>query len=210
MIIISHRGFWVSPGEKNTEKALRNSFNSGFGLETDIRDYNSEIVISHDIPHNNILKLNLLFELYYDTNLFLALNIKSDGLQEILFKSISDYKISSYFVFDMSIPETKRYVNMGFNVFCRQSEYETNVPFYSDIKGIWLDAFEDIWYNEDLILDHLDRGKKVCIVSSELHNRDHLDHWRFLDSINLNKNENLILCTDYPQEAMDFFNRKKR
>ena len=49
MYILSHRGFWLSPNEKNLEIAFRRSFEAGFGVETDIRDYQGRLVIAHDI-----------------------------------------------------------------------------------------------------------------------------------------------------------------
>ena len=33
-----------------------------------------------------------------------------------------------------------------------------------EIKGVWLDSFESIWYDKDLILNHTLNNKKVCIV----------------------------------------------
>jgi hypothetical protein len=38
MQILSHRGYWQHPSEKNTEAAFRRSFLLGYGTETDIRD----------------------------------------------------------------------------------------------------------------------------------------------------------------------------
>ncbi|MCW1578911.1 hypothetical protein OLS50_01735, partial [Campylobacter jejuni] len=62
------------------------------------------IVVSHDMASENCLKLEDFFKLYkkYNTNLPLALNIKADGLQIPLKKLIQKYKITNYFVFDMS------------------------------------------------------------------------------------------------------------
>ena len=51
--IISHRGFWKNDEEKNTLEAFQKSFSNGFGIETDIRDLDGRIVISHDVPHSN-------------------------------------------------------------------------------------------------------------------------------------------------------------
>lgn len=207
MIIISHRGFWIRATEKNTLKAFKNSTKFGFGTETDIRDFNSELVISHDVADKNSVKFNTMLEPFQSTNLLLALNIKADGLLNLLQLSMNHYNIKNYFVFDMSIPDTLQYIKAGFNVFSRQSEYELQVPFYNDIKGIWLDAFKNIWYDADLIKKHLNNGKQVCIVSAELHNRDYLSHWKLIKSWDFIENNNLILCTDYPEEAKIFFNR---
>ena len=209
MIIISHRGYWTKPEEKNTKQSFINTIKIGLGSETDIRDSDSELVISHDIPVKNTLRFNSVLEIFKNSDLLLALNVKADGLQNLLKQSINKYNISKYFVFDMSVPDAKQYISQGFNVFCRQSEYEPHIPFYSEIKGIWLDAFEKVWYNADIVYEHLTLGKQVCIVSAELHNRDYLTHWQFIKSWSFIQNNNIILCTDYPAEAKDFFENTK-
>ncbi len=53
---------------------------------------------------------------------------------------------------------------------------------------------------------HLKNGKKVCIVSPELHNRDYINLWEILKTSGLQKVDGLILCTDKPVEATNFFN----
>ena len=206
MIIISHRGCWKKPDEKNTIQAFINSVNLGFGCETDIRDHNSRLVVSHDVPHANSFEIDPMLELFENRDLLLAINIKADGLQELLQASLKRYHISKYFVFDMSVPETKKYINLGFNVFGRQSEYEPDIAFYDNLKGIWLDAFESVWYDVNLINRHLLNGKQVCLVSSELHHRNYSDHWKFLKSSGIIKNDDLILCTDLPEDARIYFN----
>ena len=47
MVILSHRGYWKD-ARKNSVDAFKASFVREFGTETDIRDYNGELVISHD------------------------------------------------------------------------------------------------------------------------------------------------------------------
>jgi glycerophosphoryl diester phosphodiesterase len=47
--IISHRGFWITPSEQNTEVAFIRALECGFGIETDIRDVSGDLVISHDM-----------------------------------------------------------------------------------------------------------------------------------------------------------------
>ncbi len=205
MKIISHRGFWSNLEDKNTKVSFENTINFGFGTETDIRDFNSNLVISHDVPTETNLKFKSILTDFKNSDLLLALNIKSDGLQNLLQESLILYNISNYFVFDMSIPDTIPYLKMGFKVFGRQSEYEMLIPFYEHIKGIWLDAFESIWYKPELIKKHLENGKNVCIVSAELHKRNHIKHWEMLKSWDCIKNDNVILCTDFPEDAKIFF-----
>jgi glycerophosphoryl diester phosphodiesterase len=206
MIIISHRGYWIKPEEKNSMQSFINSIKLGFGCETDIRDYRSELVISHDISGKNSTGINSFLELFKNESLLIAINIKADGLQTLLQESLNRYNITKYFVFDMSIPETKKYISLGFNVFGRQSEFEQSIPFYDKVTGVWLDTFEKIWYTEDTVNRHLQNGKQVCIVSSELHNRNYPEHWQNLKSWSIVQNDNLILCTDYPEAARKYFN----
>ena len=207
MEIISHRGYWLKKSEKNSDLAFRRSFNLSFGTETDIRDFDGELVISHDVANKNCITIGNFFELYksIETQPSLALNIKSDGLQNLLKISLKKNNINNYFVFDMSIPDTIMYLKEGMNVFIRQSEHEPGTSFYESATGIWLDAFDGVWYSEELVKKHLNNGKKVAIVSSELHSREYLKHWTLLKSWNIINNDNLILCTDLPEKAFNIF-----
>lgn len=208
MEIISHRGYWLEKNEKNTTLSFERSFSLGFGTETDVRDYNGNLVISHDIPTESSLLIDDFFKIYktqsYST---LALNIKSDGLQSILKSKLREYNIQNYFVFDMSIPDSIGYINNNMKLFSRQSEYEKIPVFYDQAEGIWLDGFNEEWYDLDLITDHIKKGKKVAIVSSELHGRDHMGLWEFIRTSNLDKEEKLILCSDFPELASEYFNK---
>jgi len=136
----------------------------------------------------------------------LALNVKADGLQLKVKGLIEQYKITRYFLFDMSIPDTIGYISHGLRVFSRQSEHEPEPAFYTECQGIWLDAFTSTWYDNDLIAAHIGRGKQVAIVSPELHGRDHLPLWQQLKEGQLHQQKNVILCTDLPEQAVAFFN----
>lgn len=209
MIIIAHRGIGEKLGEINSLSALKKSIKLGFGIETDIRDYNSNIVISHDIPSSKSLRLDILFEYYANkqSNLTLALNVKSDGLQIELKELIVKYNISNYFVFDMSVPDALQYINHGFNVFTRQSEYEREPSFYELASGIWIDQFNSHWTNNRILVDHIERNKKICVVSPELHGRRYIREWVDLKEVEkIIGTNNLMLCSDYPEKAKDYFN----
>lgn len=208
MEIISHRGYWKLGQEKNSPDAFQRSFSLGFGTETDIRDYNGNLVISHDIANEKSITVNTLFGIYkrYNRPVTLALNIKADNLQSKMKELIEKYNISRYFVFDMSIPDTIGYINHGIQFFSRQSEYELNPAFYTDCSGIWLDAFTSTWYDNDLASSHISHGKQVAIVSPELHQRNHLPLWQQLKEGKLHQQNNVILCTDIPEQAAKFFN----
>jgi hypothetical protein len=207
MEIISHRGDWKNAAEKNQQIAFGQSFALGLGTETDFRDYCGELVISHDVASPVCITAEDFFKLYnqYRCGATLALNIKADGLQSGMKQLIEEHQIDNYFVFDMSVPDTIGYLKLNMNVYSRQSEYELQPAFYAECKGIWLDAFHSIWYNNDLIAEHLNNNKKVAIVSPELHGREHLPLWELLKTGNMHRQNEVILCTDLPEQAIAFF-----
>lgn len=131
MEIIAHRGFWNKESEKNTLTAIKRAIDNGYGFETDYRDNNGTIVISHNMPLGNEPTAEEIFRLYRDsgTESTLALNIKADGLQELLKDMLNTYQIKKYFLFDMSIPDTIDYILDNMNIATRHSEYEKEFPF---------------------------------------------------------------------------------
>ena len=208
MKIISHRGYWKSSDKKNSIKSFFRSFDLGFGTETDIRDYNGKLVISHDIPIGNEIVfldfLELVASFDNSEHLTLALNIKSDGLASHLLDCIKRFPTLDYFVFDMSVPDMANYINTGIPTFTRVSEVEQSPVWLDQSSGIWLDAFYSDWYSLDFLEGILKTCERVCIVSPELHARDYMPLWSRLN--NLKQFDNLLLCTDRPEEASHFFN----
>lgn len=209
MNVISHRGYWKNTAEKNQPIAFHRSFDLGFGTETDVRDRAGELVISHDMPDSTTMTLTDLLSIVGQRTLPLALNIKADGLAETLARSMSGFDRSSWFVFDMSVPDMRAHLRCGNPVYARLSEVESVAGWLNDAEGIWLDAFEDDrWYNMGTIDDLLAQGKRVCIVSPELHGRPHHAVWESLRS--LRSRQNLMLCTDLPEEAEAVFELPRR
>lgn len=207
MIIISHRGYWKSAAEKNTPAAFARSFQLGFGAETDLRDFAGRLVISHDPPGLDALPADALFEIHVAANgkLPLALDIKSDGLQPFVKEILEHFQPADHFVFDMSIPDALGYLAAGIPVFTRHSEFERQPAFYEKAAGVWMDGFETDWMREVDIHGHLKAGKRVCIVSPELHGRNHLEIWQRLAAMPCASDPRLMLCTDFPEEARDLF-----
>lgn len=210
MQILSHRGYWKTAEEKNRPVAFQRSFSLNYGAETDIRDYLGNLVISHDIANDDSISCTDLFSLVnlYKPQLPLALNIKADGLQLPLKTLLQQHNITNYFVFDMSIPDTLSYIKNDIRFFSRLSEYEKEPTFYEQCSGIWLDAFEGIWYNAAVIEQHVNNGKGVAIVSSDLHKRPVDDLWHMLKETGVYKNNKVLLCTDIPEAATAFFNEQ--
>jgi hypothetical protein len=203
--IISHRGYWQSPPEKNRQAAFARSFALGYGTETDVRDAGTRLVISHDMPAGGELSVEQVLALAHaaDPAMTLALNIKADGLAAALAETLQRYPGLDAFVFDMAVPDMRAYLRLGIPVLTRMSEVEPQPAWLEQAAGVWLDGFDSVWYDNALIAGLLEQGKRVAIVSNELHGRPHLPQWAQLKA--LGASSRLLLCTDFPEEATQYF-----
>ncbi len=207
MQIISHRGYWKHPNEKNLPVAFKRSFELGFGTETDLRDLAGSLVVSHDPANPGVMLATEMAEIHQEIDpvLTLALNVKSDGLTELTKDLVETFAIRDAFVFDMAVPDALRWLSSGIPAFTRHSEEEPEPSFYDRAAGVWLDAFYTDWWDADVVSRHLEAGKRVCIVSPELHGRDHRRVWDMLRGSDILGHENALICTDYPEQAREFF-----
>lgn len=204
--IIAHRGLWHHATEKNTLRAFERALQNGFGIETDFRDWNGDLVISHDPASPNAIKAKTFFDLcnqYPNTDPH-AINIKSDGLHSMLLPYLNLWSAQQYFVFDMSVPDSLGYLHLGMNTYTRVSEYESYQDFDGKASGIWLDCFHSQWYGASQINQYLSLGKAVAIVSPELHGRDHIPFWAMIKALH-SSDMSIMICTDLPLEAKKYF-----
>ena len=213
--ILAHRGLWKKNSEKNNLNSLIKALEKGFGIETDIRDFHSNIIISHDPPQKNSesFYLESLLEYYCinKCNSFLALNIKSDGLGEELIKLINSYEINRYFIFDMSIPELIKNKKYKLNQFCRSSEFEDPKKLLIYSQGVWVDKFNGLSYKIEELKQTIEAFPCAAIVSPELHGSSIMQSkidWQTIKQIcTSNESEKPIyLCTDFPEDSYEFFN----
>ncbi len=207
MQILSHRGYWKTPEEKNAPVAFTRSFELGFGTETDLRDLAGDLVIAHDPPQTGAMRAEEMFAIHAkaDPALTLALNVKADGVQAMTRDLLDRFDVRDAFVFDMSVPDTLQWLNAGVPVFTRHSDVEPDPPLYDEAVGVWLDAFRSDWWDRDVIARHLDAGKRVCIVSPDLHKRSHEPVWDRLAGWDVCGHKNVLICTDYPEAAWEYF-----
>ena len=63
MIVLAHRGYWENIFEKNSELSIKKAFDKGYGIESDIRDFNKKLVISHDPSDNISIHAESIFQL---------------------------------------------------------------------------------------------------------------------------------------------------
>jgi hypothetical protein len=211
--ILAHRGCWDKIENKNSFEALKNALKAGFGVETDFRDCNGVIVVSHDPPEGDVLEARSFFELYVELGASgrVGLNIKADGLQKPLLAMLlkSGLPLKNCYAFDMSVPDGLGYIASDFPTYTRLSEYEIESPFFNISAGVWVDSFTGSYDQVAEAQRTLAAGNRACIVSPELHQRDHHQLWSEIAIAGLHENPFFELCTDYPQAAHDFFKLNK-
>ena len=70
------------------------------------------------------------------------------------------------------------YARAGLPFFTRHSDVEPAPALYDAADGVWLDDFDGGFIAEQRIAAHLAAGKRVAVVSPELHGRDHDAAWQ--------------------------------
>jgi glycerophosphoryl diester phosphodiesterase len=209
--ILAHRGLFHSLSDRNSISALKLALDQGFGLETDVRDLNGRVVISHDPPLEGEHPADLAWLLgrvvSSGSTGRIALNVKSDGLRSAISELVhlNQIKRDQLFVFDMSVPDLVSYLGSPISLYTRISEYEKDLPFVNKILGVWVDNFTGVFPQVQQAHQLMNRGLRATIVSPELHNRDHLPLWKEILSSGIHHNKLFELCTDLPKEAASYF-----
>ena len=205
--ILAHRGLWTDPGDKNSRDALVAALDLGFGVETDFRDSEGLLWISHDpvTAGDGAIRAAQFFEDCAGANRDgrLALNIKADGLQHMICDAIelARVPVERLFAFDMSTPDALGYLRREFPVYARASEYELDQPFADIAQGVWIDNFTGGFPQVQKAKEFLQSGHRVAIVSPELHGRPHKALWQEILRSGLHLYAGFELCTDFPNEA---------
>ncbi|MFH1470374.1 MAG: hypothetical protein ABIF01_01375 [Candidatus Micrarchaeota archaeon] len=208
MEILAHRGIWVQEQEKNSLGALLSAVESGFGIETDVRDLDGVLVVSHDPPRKGCLTLETFLQeaqkLPDFRKVTYALNIKADGLDKELERILKEYRLEkNAFFFDMSNPTlyhfSKRFP--GGNLCTRISDIEPEPVLQDSCAWMWVDCFQKDWSDWAALKKFKHR---LAFVSPDLHKREHEGFWKALREFGKTR-EGLSLCTDLPKEAKRWF-----
>ena len=208
MLILARGGVQRRPDERNTLDAFREAFRLGFGVQTDVRDRDGELVLAEAPPTGGWqLRFTDLLALYEVMGAPgpLALAIRADGLAGRIKEALAESPVGQVFAFDMSAPETLGYLRSGLPTFTRQSEYEVEPVFYDLAAGVWLDSFNRDWVDTQIVAGHLAQSKRVALASPELRGRDHRAAWTAWSRLN---HAHVMLCTQFPAEAQVFFNER--
>ncbi|MFM9106079.1 MAG: hypothetical protein ACKOWF_05195 [Chloroflexota bacterium] len=199
--ILAHRGCWRDRAEQNTPGALGAALAAGFGIETDLRDRSRRIVISHDMPGPDAPLLDDVLSLPVAAlGGPLALNIKADGLARTC-RDLPSAVLERAFFFDMAVPDMREWLGLGLPVFTRHSDVETVPVHYAAAAGVWMDEMLGPWITGSDIARHLERGKRVGLISSELYGRPHHRLWAAARDLG---SPDVMICTDLPEDCLRF------
>ncbi len=199
MRILAHRGFWKQSGSKNSIEAIAAAFNQGWGIETDVRSIDGKLLLSHDpIDRRVATPWEQMVTCWNATpSLPLFLNIKEDGLLELLKPYLDGWRDRTVVCFDMSVPELVRYSRAlpSAQLATRISEWE-DAPLRAYCDWIWCDGFES-----GPELERLYPAKGLAFVSPELHGRPANGFRAKLERFAEKHPMAVLLCTDDPEGA---------
>lgn len=207
MVPLAHRGLWVDGDAPNSLAAFRAAFRRGWGAELDVRDLGGALVVSHDPPRDGAPSFESVVDAYLEAGApgALAVNVKADGLEAMVAGALAGVDAGRWFAFDMSVPDSLRYLRAGLPSFTRHSDLEPDPASYEQAAGVWLDDFGGGWIAEATIAAHVGAGKRVAVVSPELHGRDHRAAWSEWRNWDVWGSGHVLLCTDRPAEAEEVF-----
>jgi hypothetical protein len=204
--LIAHRGLWRDSGlTQNSLAALLAASNAGYSIETDVRSYQGQLIISHDPLTSNtsncLLLSDLLLHLPPEAKLFL--NVKEDGLLPMLASLEPRLSEFEHYFFDMSFPELVKYQGGKMSVLNRVSLLE---PIHANTlrsAGWWVDCFSPTDSSYARMLRDLSNWK-CGLVSPDLHGLPHLPTWDLIRQLDSSDSE-WYLCTDLVEEARAHF-----
>ena len=164
MEFISHR--------RNTIAQLKKT-NVKYGIEVDIRSKDDDIIIHHDPFYSGENFIDWIKEYKHGT---LILNLKEEGLEEIIMNIMKKYNINNFFFLDQSFPFLIKTVKSGESrTAVRISEFEsieTAKLLSGKVDWVWIDCFSRFPLSNKSFQILKDCGFKICIVSPELQGFD--------------------------------------
>jgi len=205
MKILAHRGLWPLGGEPNSLTALAAALRAGYGVEFDVRDLAGTLVVSHDPPLVATVLLDDVVREARRADGVLAINVKAGGLHDRIAVALQSLPQRRWFAFDHSVPDLQVAIAQGLPCFARLSDLEPHAVLVEHAAGVWFDAFERDWIEPEAVETHLAVGRKVCLVSPELHGRPRVAVWEYWATWPAARSDDLMICTDFPEEAAEVF-----
>ena len=165
MEIIAHR--------INTIDKLKN-LNINFGVEVDIRSNDKNLIICHD-PFSDYINFKEWLSFYNHGTLIL--NVKENGLEEELLKTMQSLNKENFFILDQSFPYIINTIKNGEKrCAVRLSEYEsinTVLSLKDKLCWVWIDFFTKFPVDFEIYKILKKQNFKLCFVSPELQGHTH-------------------------------------
>ena len=160
MEIIAHR--------INTIRKLKN-LNSKLGVEVDIRSNDKDLIIGHE-PFSDYINFKDWLAFYKHGTLIL--NVKENGLEEEMIKTMKYFKKENFFILDQSFPYIINTIKTGEKrCAVRLSEYEsinTVLSLKDKLNWVWIDFFTKFPVDFEIYKILKKNNFKLCFVSPEL------------------------------------------
>ena len=222
MIILAHRGNLDGPDRKteNTREVYEKALGAGFGLEIDVRrDAHGRFYISHDVmpwtQKNSLDGFKVVFRAHAQS--VVAVNVKELGYENELAELVrQDVFGQQSFLFDFELLEpstpgrAQRLIRSTVSLeehrlASRVSDHGESIERCLSIpaKVTWVDEFERFWLTEDVVCRLRAAGRKIFVISPELHGFDgqtRLARWGDFKQWRVDG-----ICTDFAMEAREFF-----
>jgi len=152
----------------NTLQSLR-KVPQEYGVELDLHYSDGKVYVGHD-PND----LGISFESYLSKyrHAFMAVNVKEEGIEDMVLETLQEYKIEDFFLFDLTFPSIFRLKSLGESrIAVRISDFENIRDFNlirDKVQWLWIDVFQSAHFLEEFDWLQLIDFKK-CFVSPELH-----------------------------------------
>jgi len=166
MIIVNHK--------VNTIEKL-NATPPDYGIEIDVRAYNSRLILNHE-PFVDGADFEEFLKHY--KHKLIIINIKCEGIEKRVLEIVEKFKIKEYFLLDVTFPFMVKYINKGIHKFAvRFSEFEsiqTCLNLAKKVEWVFVDNFSHL-PTENKAFSLLKKHFKICIVSPDLFNRNDMN-----------------------------------
>lgn len=184
----------------NTTEQLKN-IHITHGVELDLRAFGDRIVVHHD-AFSDAVDFEDWLKCYKHS--FVVLNIKEEGIENIVRELVSKYHVHDYFMLDLSFPAMIRMIRTGEKrVAIRVSHYESvdcALSLAGKIDWVWLDLFHDHFPIDRSQYHLLQKARyKICLVSPELHGRNRQSITTVQNYLVMNQLTMDAVCTKHPE-----------
>ena len=173
MIKIQHR--------VNSLKKLKNT-DHNFGVEVDVRSINKKLILNHE-PFQKATSLDTFLKKF--NHKFLILNVKEEGIENLILNYVKKNRIKNYFLLDVTFPKIFQFIknNKKNNLCLRISKFEklNQLNFFNKkIEWIWVDTFDNKIPLNINDLEGYSKKFKLCLVSPELVKTNNIDVIKFI------------------------------